>query len=34
MLTRTRTRAQQRAARIQWERGINAARYAADPPPF
>ncbi len=34
MPTRTRTRAQQRASRIQWERGINAARYAADPPPF
>jgi hypothetical protein len=34
MPTRRRTRAQDRASRIQWERGINAARYAADPPPF
>jgi hypothetical protein len=34
MPTRQRTRAQDRASRIQWERGINAARYAADPPPF
>ncbi len=34
MPTRKRTRAQDRAARIEWERGINAARYAADPPPF
>ena len=34
MPTRERTRAQDRASRIRWERGINAARYAADPPPF
>ncbi len=34
MPTRKRTRTQDRAARIDWERGINAARYAADPPPF
>ena len=34
MPTRTRTRDQQRAARIQWERGLNEARWAADPPPF
>ena len=34
MPTRKRTRAQDRANRIQWERNLNAARYAADPPPF
>jgi hypothetical protein len=44
MPSRTRTREQQRAARIQWERGLNQARlnqtrlnqtrWAADPPPF
>jgi hypothetical protein len=34
MPKRKRTRAQQRAYRIQRERNINAARYAADPPPF
>jgi hypothetical protein len=34
MPTRKRTRAQDRAYRIQWERNLNAARYAADPPPF
>jgi hypothetical protein len=34
MPTRQRTRAQDRAARIAWERGINEARMAADPPPF
>jgi hypothetical protein len=34
MPTRKRTRAQERANRIQWERNLNAARYAADPPPF
>jgi hypothetical protein len=34
MPTRKRTRAQDRASRIQWERNLNAARYAADPPPF
>ncbi len=34
MPARRRTRAQDRAARIHWERGINEARMAADPPPF
>lgn len=34
MPLRRRTRAQDRAARIGWERGINEARMAADPPPF
>ncbi|WP_051490419.1 HNH endonuclease signature motif containing protein [Mycobacterium pseudokansasii] len=34
MPTRRRTRAQERAARISRERGINHARMAADPPPF
>ena len=34
MPKRKRTRAQERAYRIQRERNINAARYAADPPPF
>lgn len=34
MPTRKRTRAQDRAARIQWERGINIARDLANPPPF
>lgn len=34
MPTRRQTRAQERAARIAWERGRNAARAAADPPPF
>ncbi len=34
MPTRKRTRAQDRAHRVQWERGLNRARYAADPPPF
>ncbi|MGV0743160.1 HNH endonuclease signature motif containing protein [Mycolicibacterium sp. XJ870] len=34
MPTRRRTRAQERAARIQWERGLNRARQEADPPPF
>jgi hypothetical protein len=34
MPKRKRTRAQDRAHRIEWERGINRARYAADPPPF
>jgi hypothetical protein len=34
MPTRKRTRAEERASRIEWERGINAARYAANPPPF
>jgi hypothetical protein len=34
MPTRKRTRAQDRAYRIQWERGLNEARWAADPPPF
>ncbi|OMC42510.1 HNH endonuclease signature motif containing protein [Mycobacterium sp. IS-1264] len=34
MPLRRRTRAADRAARIGWERGINEARMAADPPPF
>ena len=34
MPTRKRTRAAERATRIAWERGINEARWAADPPPF
>jgi hypothetical protein len=34
MPTRKRTRAQDRARRIQAERALNKARYAADPPPF
>ncbi|MEJ6536492.1 MAG: hypothetical protein QNL98_04530 [Mycobacterium sp.] len=34
MPTRKRTRAEERAARTTWERGINEARWAADPPPF
>ena len=34
MPTRKRTRAQDRAYRVQWERAINHARYATDPPPF
>jgi hypothetical protein len=34
MPTRRRTRAAERAARIQWERGLNEARWAADPPPY
>lgn len=34
MPTRRRTRAAERLARIQWERGINEARMNADPPPF
>ena len=34
MPTRKRTRTQDRAYRVQWERGLNRARYAADPPPF
>ena len=34
MPTRRRTRAQERAARIHWERGLNEARWAANPPPF
>ena len=34
MPTRRRSRAAERAARIRWERGINEARWAADPPPF
>jgi hypothetical protein len=34
MPTRRRTRAAERAARIAWERGLNEARWAADPPPF
>ena len=34
MPTRKRTRAAERAARIDWERGLNEARWAADPPPF
>lgn len=34
MPARRRTRAAERAARIAWERGLNEARWAADPPPF
>jgi hypothetical protein len=34
MPVRRRTRAQDRAARVSWERGINEAWMAADPPPF
>jgi hypothetical protein len=34
MPTRKRTRAQDRARRIEAERALNRARYAADPPPF
>ena len=34
MPTRKRTRAEERAARIATERGLNEARWAADPPPF
>lgn len=34
MPTRRRSRAAERAARIRWERGLNEARWAADPPPF
>jgi hypothetical protein len=34
MPTRKRTRAAERDARIAWERGLNEARWAADPPPF
>lgn len=34
MPTRKRTRAAERMARINWERGINQARMNADPPPF
>ena len=34
MPKRKRTRAQDRAYRIEYERGLNRARYAADPPPF
>lgn len=34
MPLRRRTRAADRAARIEWERGVNRARMEADPPPF
>jgi hypothetical protein len=34
MPKRKRSRAQDRADRIEWERGVNRARYAANPPPF
>ncbi len=34
MPLRRRTRAAERAARIAWERGLNKARWAADPPRF
>lgn len=34
MPTRQHTRDDERAARIAWERGLNEARWAADPPPF
>ena len=33
MPTRKRTRAEDHTYRVQWERGINRARFAADPPP-
>lgn len=34
MPSRRRTRAEERAARIAWERSLNEAKWAADPPPF
>lgn len=34
MPTRRRSRAAERAARINWERGLNEARWDANPPPF
>jgi 5-methylcytosine-specific restriction endonuclease McrA len=34
MPARRRTRAEERAARIRWERSLNESRWAADPPPF
>jgi Domain of unknown function (DUF222) len=34
MPKRKRTRAEDRAYRVEYERGLNRARYAADPPPF
>ena len=34
MPTRRRSRADERAARIAWERGLNERRWAEDPPPF
>jgi hypothetical protein len=34
MPMRARTRAAGRAARVEWERGLNRARLLADPPPF
>lgn len=34
MPTRRRSRAEERTARIAWERGLNQARWDADPPPF
>ena len=34
MPTRRRSRAAERTARIAWERGLNQARWDADPPPF
>lgn len=34
MPTRRRTRAAERAARIEWERGLREARILANPPPF
>ena len=34
MPKRQRTRAEERASRTEWERGLNRARYAANPPPF
>jgi hypothetical protein len=34
MPTRKRTRAKDRAYRVEYERALNRARYAADPPPF
>lgn len=34
MPTRRRSRSEERASRIQWERTLNEARWATDPPPF
>jgi len=34
MPKRKRTRAQDRARRVEYERTVNRARYEADPPPF
>ena len=34
MTTRKRSRAEDRAYRVEWERAVNRDRYAADPPPY